>query len=641
MSRSKNTSATVRNVALCYIRQSFTRDENDIHSPDRQRANCLTYCQSRGWTPEFYEDADGHKSGTKEENRPGWLALKSRLASPEVVALVANDLSRVHRKGYRVGQLMEICQQYGLELVMAAGGRSFDLSDVSVKMWIMMEALFAEYYAVDISRKQKDSANYRRKLGITLGQPPFGTSRDKNGYLMPSKRGVWLLPDGSYVSGTENDPPVAGGLWRGYYACAERILTFYSQGNYGYHNVAYQVSAEGWLFRERNDEPRPLNGDDVRRVVGNWREYAGIVTEGRAKDKNASLLDDPVGILHDTGRAVFDLELLRQVALVQQTRSVTLRPAGAKRTAAVYPLTNLLYCAHCERDAHERNDPKLRSRFSGWLLKGVPRYRHTEGRTCTAKHRSVPATLIENDFGRLLRLLTIDQAALHYMTELAIHSEMQASALDLEYDLEAQKSHAIAKCRRRIEAARHLYEDGELTREDYLKRKEQNEREIAHWETRTTETQKIALELAMCLDALEKIALLWEAASNEDKQGMARSLFEYIVYDVDAEQITDFRLKPWADRFIVLRAALYADSGSNREARNNETTDVDGGFKSGTVSCPYGAFSSHPYTEYHMLPNASSRRCIMGFHPLKPGTTMTSRTDLVISVSVSVTTLVK
>ncbi len=38
-----------------------------------------------------------------------------------------------------------------------------------------MEALFAEYYAVDISRKQKDSANYRRHLGITLGQPPFGT----------------------------------------------------------------------------------------------------------------------------------------------------------------------------------------------------------------------------------------------------------------------------------------------------------------------------------------------------------------------------------------------------------------------------------------------------------------------------------
>lgn len=33
---------------------------------------------------------------------------------------------------------------------------------------------------------------------------------------------------------------------------------------------------------------------------------------------------------------------------------------------------------------------------------------------------------------------------------------------------------------------RHLYEDGDLTREEYVKRKESNEREIAHWESRTT-----------------------------------------------------------------------------------------------------------------------------------------------------------
>jgi hypothetical protein len=515
------------------------------------------------------------------------LALKDRLGDPDVVALVANDLSRVHRKGYRVGQLLEFCQQHGVQLAMAANGRRLDLSDLGVKMWIMMEALFAEYYAVDISRKQIDSANYRRKRGITLGQPPFGTTRDKDGFLEPSKKGVWLMPDGSYLPGVVHEAP-EGGVWRGYYACAERILSVYSEGNFGYHNIAYLVSAEGWLFRERNGGPRPITGDDVRRVVGNWREYAGIVTSGRAKDKNASLIDNPVSILHNTGRAVFDLKLLRQVAIVQQQRSVTLRPAGAKRTAVAYPLTNLVYCAHCERAAHDRDDPKLRSRFSGWLLKKTPRYRHTEGRSCTAKHRSVPASSIENDFNRLLKLLTVDEAALKYMTELAIQAEVQSSATSVEHDLEAQKTQAIARCRRRIEAARHLYQDGELTREDYLKRKDQNEREIAHWEARTTETQKIALELAMCLHTLEKVSLLWEAASNEDKQGMARSLFDYIVYDVDNKRITDFRLKPWADRFIVMRAALYEDASGDGRADGSETTVSADGFNPGTVSCPYG-----------------------------------------------------
>src|SRR5690606_29060567 len=33
--------------------------------------------------------------------------------------------------------------------------------------------------------------------------------------------------------------------------------------------------------------------------------------------------------------------------------------------------------------------------------------------------------------------------------------------------------------------------------------------------------------------------------------------FDEIVYDLDTQQIVDFRLKPWADQFIILRAALY------------------------------------------------------------------------------------
>src|SRR5690606_22261549 len=39
-----------------------------------------------------------------------------------------------------------------------------------------------------------------------------------------------------------------------------------------------------------------------------------------------------------------------------------------------------------------------------------------------------------------------------------------------------------------------------------------------------------------------------------------RSLFEYVVYDLDKQRIVDFRLKGWADRFLVLRTALYDDS---------------------------------------------------------------------------------
>jgi hypothetical protein len=69
--------------------------------------------------------------------------------------------------------------------------------------------------------------------------------------------------------------------------------------------------------------------------------------------------------------------------------------------------------------------------------------------------------------------------------------------------------------------------------------------------------KQAALEFALCLETIEKLVTFWAIASDEDKQGMVRLLFESIEYDLDAQRITDFRLKPWADKFVILRAALY------------------------------------------------------------------------------------
>jgi hypothetical protein len=40
----------------------------------------------------------------------------------------------------------------------------------------------------------------------------------------------------------------------------------------------------------------------------------------------------------------------------------------------------------------------------------------------------------------------------------------------------------------------------------------------------------------MCLHMIETITRIWETSSDEDKQGMARHLFEYIVYDFDRQE---------------------------------------------------------------------------------------------------------
>jgi hypothetical protein len=107
MARKSQKPAVARKVALCYIRKSWTKSKQDEVSPKRQRAHIQDVCDANGWQPEWYLDADKHKSGMYEKNRPGWLALKARMSDPDVVAIVSNDLARLHRKGWRIGDLLD------------------------------------------------------------------------------------------------------------------------------------------------------------------------------------------------------------------------------------------------------------------------------------------------------------------------------------------------------------------------------------------------------------------------------------------------------------------------------------------------------------------------------------------------------
>jgi DNA invertase Pin-like site-specific DNA recombinase len=554
----RKSSSVPRKTALCYVRLSYTKDESDRQSPERQRANIQRICEREGWIPEWYVDADGHKSGTQVKNRPGWQQLEKRLEDPDVVALLSNDSGRMHRKTWRVGYLLEQLDELDIRLILALQDREYDASDAMDRMLLTFMALQDERYAEDIAEKARDSVAFRKGLGKTVGMPPFGTIRDEDGYHIPSLYGAWLLPDGTWIAGQEgDDPPEEGALWRGYYDAAHRALELYVRNKKGRDTVATDLNKEGWAFRTRDGIPRPFNKDDVRRITSSWPQYAGLSPQGSAKNFNPNMVDDPLGMLYDTGRQVFPLDLLRKVAETHVARGGVRRPSGSQQHAHPYALTRLLFCAHCEDLAEKHNNPALRSRISGHNRRGQLRYRHAEGVSCGCQRKSVTIDVIEDDFARLIHLLTINPDMLPKMVDMAVQAADGTSVED--DDFEEQKAVAIAKARRRIENARFLFLEGDISQDEYLRRKEHNERQIAHWEARTTETERAAIELAMCMDALDNLARLWDTAKDEDKQQLARMLVEYIVYDFDRQQIVDFRLKPWADKYLVLRASLYGD----------------------------------------------------------------------------------
>ncbi len=163
---------------------------------------------------------------------------------------------------------------------------------------------------------------------------------------------------------------------------------------------------------------------------------------------------------------------------------------------------------------------------------------------------------LDQDFLRLMNLLTVKPEVENLLLEIAIQADNGRQGHE-QRDFEQEKTEALALCYRRIDAAVTLFKEGTIDKAEYLRLREQNEREIAHWESRTSDTEKLGLEFALCIEAVDKIHRLWTISSDEDRQGLVRNLFSSVTYDLDRRRITDFRLKPWAGRFLTVRAGLH------------------------------------------------------------------------------------
>ncbi len=551
--------STKPNVALCYIRLSMTKTQDDENSPERQKANCLEYCQFRGWEVEFYEDREGHKSGTKETNRPGWLALKNRVADPDIVAVVANDLSRFHRKGFRMGQLVELCKEGHLELVKAGDKKSIDVNDLTATMWVMMESLFNEYYAEDISRKQRDSVRYRRANGIAVGRVPFGTIRPKrdgkSSFLERSPYGVWLLPDGRDVEGESEKPPMPDAVWRGYFDAAERAMRLFAVGQSGLRRLAELLNEEGFRFRDVKGKPRLFDRESIRNIIANWPEYGGALLGSRATKRNARSIT-PETVTLNPERAVMDIELCYRVGVVRSERfreKTQSKPdTGARAGVRPFPLSRIACCAHCEELAAANDNPSLSGHLIGYDGTRSPRYRHSERlHKCDSRNKSVKAEVLEHEFSRLIGALTIRPDVIPQMVEQLSLFNQQTLTEDRRAEMVAE----ISLCHQRIRNAEKLFMMARIDEDTLKKHITENEGQIAHLQAAMSEEGQVRQMVEITANMLLDMGARWHEANTEDKQAFAQTLFSKVVFDLDTHQIRGFELKAWAAQFLQVSAA--------------------------------------------------------------------------------------
>jgi hypothetical protein len=61
------------------------------------------------------------------------------------------------------------------------------------------------------------------------------------------------------------------------------------------------------------------------------------------------------------------------------------------------------------------------------------------------------------------------------------------------------------------------------------------------------------MQVMNTVEAIKRIVTYWESSTHEDRQGMIRNLFEYVVWDFDATEIVDFKLKGQPGTTLISR----------------------------------------------------------------------------------------
>lgn len=122
-----------------------------------------------------------------------------------------------------------------------------------------------------------------------------------------------------------------------------------------------------------------------------------------------------------------------------------------------------------------------------------------------------------------------------------------------------------------------------------------NEAEIEKWEAQLNLQQKTEVELVLAVQQLEKLAQMWAMVSVEERQLLARSIFNRIIYDLDEQKIVDFQLKPWVEKFLDLYADLMTEKGVQSDNSTAWTTDDPGGLRHHITSYIFWSFCTiHP-----------------------------------------------
>jgi DNA invertase Pin-like site-specific DNA recombinase len=309
--------------------------------------------------------------------------------------------------------------------------------------------------------------------------------------------------------------------------------------------LAFRLAAEGKSDREVAEA---LNASEYRTSGNRGRNLFTKDTVCRLLQNRfylGELPDDHGDWMSAAHQPVLDAELFGQA---QQARAANRRVPGPKSVPPgkrTHSLSGLGKCAHCGGRLHVMTDRHGKAR--------IYCYASRQGQRCG--QRSVQLDVIEAQLLALLETFHLPDDTIAEVVRL------YERANDQRDDAERRRREIIG----RIERTAEMYKWGDLTREAYRAERERLEAELATLRVATSQAEVLVQAAAF----LKDLPAAWEAATSEQRNALARLVFESI--EIEDDRVLAVVPQPDFAPFFIKRAT---DEGLLVEGNENGATGV-------------------------------------------------------------------
>ncbi len=456
--------------AVGYVRES-TEEQGQNWAPDVQRKAIERYAAEQEWQlAGLYQD---FVSGRNAEKRPDFQRLLRHAAERRFEVVLVYHSSRFARNVFESRQHKDyLRKRLGIEVI-SVSQRFGESDDPSNFLMESINEVLDEHYSRNLGFLVAAGLREKASQGYIIGSLPFGYRRPKG-----ETRRVELQPDEA--------------------ATVRQVFEEYASGTRSYAELADWLNAAG----HRGHRGKPFTKETVRDVLVN-STYAGYVSPRRAP------LDPAARGNHEP---IVSRELFERVQAVRARRNG--KKHGTRPSRHNYVLTGTAVCDRCGTSLYGSRGGNG-NRYARYLCAGRTR-RHCCDQP-QALARKVEGQLTE--FLRDFRLGASEQQAV--LARLRERTERRAA--------EAERP-SLTELRGRLARLQDLYELGDLSRNDFLKRKAKVVALMADAEPLPEP------DLERCLGLLHNFSDLWEHEPNpKERQQFVRLVFERVA--IDAGQI--------------------------------------------------------------------------------------------------------